>query len=84
MAGRSRPDNGPGCHEALPWRLPLKARRLRRASWLERAEQGARESGTPFTSFFMPSEMLEVYLRSRLSENPERVGSGTAQALLRG
>jgi hypothetical protein len=40
--------------------LPIELADPGNRQWLGRAEQGARESGTPFISFFTPAEMLTL------------------------
>ncbi len=50
----------PGSTFAMTFLLPLELAEPEVRPWLQRAEQGARASGTPFISFFTPSEMLAL------------------------
>lgn len=50
----------PGSTFAMTFLLPLEFADPDVRPWLERAEKGARASGTPFLSFFTPSEMLTL------------------------
>lgn len=50
----------PGSTFAMTFLLPLEFADPDVRPWLERAEKGARASGTPFLSFFTPTEMLTL------------------------
>jgi len=50
----------PGSTFAMTFLLPLEFAEPEIRPWLQRAEQGARASGTPFLSYFTPSEMLAM------------------------
>ena len=50
----------PGSVLAMTFTLPLELVDLEVRPGFERALQGARASGTPFVSFFMPAEMLAL------------------------
>lgn len=50
----------PGSTFAMTFLLPLEFADPELRPWLERAEQGARASGTPFISFFTPTEILSL------------------------
>lgn len=50
----------PGSTLAMTFLLPLELADPEVRPWLERAEKGARASGTPFLSFFTPTEMLTL------------------------
>jgi methyltransferase (TIGR00027 family) len=50
----------PGATLAMTFLLPLKLAPPELRPWLELAEKGARASGTPFISFFTPTEMLTL------------------------
>jgi len=50
----------PGTTLAMTFLLPLEMADLEVRPGLQRAEQGARASGTPFLSFFTPTEMLAL------------------------
>jgi methyltransferase (TIGR00027 family) len=50
----------PGSTLAMTFLLPLELAEPEVRPGLQRAEQGARASGTPFISFFTPSEMLKL------------------------
>lgn len=50
----------PGSTFAMTFLLPLELADPELRPWLERAEKGARASGTPFLSFFTPPEMLAL------------------------
>lgn len=45
---------------AMTFLLPLALADPEIRPWLERAEHGARVSGTPFVSFFTPADMIEL------------------------
>jgi methyltransferase (TIGR00027 family) len=45
---------------AMTFLLPIALADAEIRPWLERAEQGARASGTPFISFFTPAQMLNL------------------------
>jgi O-methyltransferase involved in polyketide biosynthesis len=50
----------PGATLAMTFLLPLELAPPDLRPWLELAEKGARASGTPFISFFTPTEMLAL------------------------
>jgi methyltransferase (TIGR00027 family) len=50
----------PGSTLAMTFLLPLELADPEVRPWLELAEKGARASGTPFISFFTPTEMLTM------------------------
>jgi methyltransferase (TIGR00027 family) len=50
----------PGSTLAMTFLLPLELAPSEIRPWLELAEKGARASGTPFISFFTPTEMLAL------------------------
>lgn len=50
----------PGSTLAMTFLLPLALADPEMRPWLQRAEAGARASGTPFLSFFTPTEMLAL------------------------
>ncbi|PWA07624.1 SAM-dependent methyltransferase [Pueribacillus theae] len=50
----------PGSTLAMTFLLPLELTEPEERSEVDAAEKGARSSGTPFISFFMPQEMLEM------------------------
>jgi methyltransferase (TIGR00027 family) len=50
----------PGSTLAMTFLLPLEFADPEVRPWLQLAEKGARASGTPFISFFTPSEMLTL------------------------
>jgi methyltransferase (TIGR00027 family) len=50
----------PGSILVMSFLLPLNLADPEMRPWLERAEQGARASGTPFISYFTPDEMLTL------------------------
>jgi methyltransferase (TIGR00027 family) len=50
----------PGSTLVMSFLLPIEHAEPEVRPWLERAEQGARASGTPFLSFMMPAEMLAL------------------------
>jgi methyltransferase (TIGR00027 family) len=50
----------PGSTLAMTFLLPLELADPKVRPGLQRAEQGARASGTPFLSFFTPAEMLAL------------------------
>jgi O-methyltransferase involved in polyketide biosynthesis len=50
----------PGSTLAMTFLLPLELADPEVRPGLERAEKGARDSGTPFISFFTPTEMLAL------------------------
>lgn len=50
----------PGSTFAMTFLLPLEFADPDVRPWLERAEKGARASGTPFLSFFTPAKMLTL------------------------
>jgi len=50
----------PGSTLAMTFLLPLELADAEVRPWFERAEKGARASGTPFLSFFTPTEMLTL------------------------
>lgn len=50
----------PGSTFAMSFLLPLELADAEVRPWLERAEKGARASGTPFLSFFTPTEILTL------------------------
>jgi O-methyltransferase involved in polyketide biosynthesis len=51
---------GPGSTLAMTFLMPLELADAEARPGLQRAEQGARASGTPFISFFMPAELLAM------------------------
>jgi methyltransferase (TIGR00027 family) len=50
----------PGSTLAMTFLLPLELAEPEVRPWLQLAEKGARASGTPFISFFTPTEMLAL------------------------
>ena len=50
----------PGSAFAMTFLLPLELADPDIRPWLERAEKGARASGTPFISFFTPAEIIAL------------------------
>jgi O-methyltransferase involved in polyketide biosynthesis len=50
----------PGSTLAMSFMLPIELADPEVRPGIERAVEGARASGTPFISFFMPSEMLTM------------------------
>ena len=58
----------PGSTFAMTFLLPLELADPEVRPWLERAEKGARASGTPFLSFFTPAEMLTLAREAGLRE----------------
>ncbi len=50
----------PGSIFAMTFLLPLEMAEPEMRPWLEMAEEGARASGTPFVSFFEPSEIVAM------------------------
>jgi methyltransferase (TIGR00027 family) len=58
----------PGSTFAMTFLLPFELADPEERPGLERAEQGARASGTPFISFFTPAEMLTLARECGLGE----------------
>ena len=50
----------PGSTLAMSFLLPIEQADPEMRPWMERAAEGARASGTPFISFFTPTEMLAL------------------------
>lgn len=50
----------PGSTLAMTFLLPFENTESTQSTELDAAEKGARESGTPFISFFTPTEMVEL------------------------
>jgi O-methyltransferase involved in polyketide biosynthesis len=50
----------PGSTLGMTFLLPIEFADPELRPWLQRAEKGARASGTPFISFFTPTEMLTL------------------------
>ena len=69
---------------AMTFLLPLELADPEVRPGLERAEQGARASGTPFISFFTPTEMLalarDAGFERRTTCRPRRLPSATSPA----
>ncbi len=73
----------PGSTLAMSFMLPFELADPEVRPGLQRAAEGARANGTPFISFFTPTEMLAL-VREALSRRPARVGRRSCPALLRG
>ena len=58
----------PGSTLAMTFILPFEFAELEERAAFEAAEKGARASGTPFISFFTPSEMLALAQESGFAE----------------
>ena len=74
----------PGSTLAMTFLLPLELADPEVRPGLERAAEGARASGTPFISFFTPTEMLALAREAGFQRSPARVGRRACPALLRG
>ena len=74
----------PGSTLAMTFLLPLELADPEVRPGLERAEQGARASGTPFISFFTPTEMLALAREAGFREVQHVSADMLGRALLRG
>jgi methyltransferase (TIGR00027 family) len=71
----------PGSTFAMSFMLPIELLDPEMRPGVERAAEGARVSGTPFISFFTPTEMLAL---ARDAGFKARIGSHACPTLLRG
>jgi len=74
----------PGSTLAMSFLLPIELVDPEVRPGIERAVAGARANGTPFISFFTPTEMLTLARDSGFREVPARIGRYACATLLRG
>ena len=73
----------PGSTLAMKFLLPLELADPEIRLGVDRAEQGARASGTPFLSFFTPPEMLTLARAAGFRE-VQHISAASCPSLLRG